>query len=608
PPPPVFDDPSDVVLINWNGETVALMSTHGQGTGTQSILPSSSTVTGDQLHISPFLGSQADGQAFDRMYFFADRFSANFEPTRLLSAQNSANLTFGDYDASKQVSSFTGSDKAYLSQIDLSWTEVSDADGYLLFREDQGGPYPLATLVGAQLTSYSDLGLDIYAEYTYYVIPFSLTNHALYMGAPAVTTGHTKGFDFTATGSGEAQVTFDYNFDNHLLVQLDQQAAYVEITDESNGTIIFGDELTMTDIAEDALLFDYALDVKGTYHSGGGVHAEPNLDVSGLDAWTLELWFQFDSDPAYLNTYYHELYSDGNVTLMTDRSQRVLIANFYGQQFRWVGDSPNWTEWTHLSVTYDGTHATVYHNGKAAMMYNVSTLEEAYSHPVSNGSLNNTLQFGQRLALTDDKHGNLNGSLGMIRMWDQARTQDQVAYDYEHIFDSAVPGLLAQWTFADQDLNPVDPLTGASLSIQTDNSAEYPIRWNAAYDFFAAEMQNEITAWLDRPEADGASRDFSIKIYESGSGRIISEGTDAATFSHPGTATLTVAEVTNAPYALDVTLSPATFQANKYNLYRHRGTETTLLQEVVMTANEDGTAYLPFTYQDAYAYGNRNTP
>ncbi|HAA14545.1 MAG TPA: hypothetical protein DCE41_23815, partial [Cytophagales bacterium] len=190
----------------------------------------------------------------------------------------------------------------------------------------------------------------------------------------------------------------------------------------------------------------------------------------------------------------------------------------------------------------------------------------------------------------------------MIRMWDRARTPDQVAQDYEDIYDAAVPGLLAQWTFGEESVALPDDIYGNILTLgTTDNN--HPVRWSPAYQFVDANLQKSMEIWLEAPATDGMVRNYELTVYESGSGRVLSSGQDAVTFTHPGAPGVAVAEHTETPYRLDVTVTPVSNKADRYQVHRKTGDESLLLGTYDLTTNEAG-GYDPFVVADAYAYGN----
>ncbi|MEL6534396.1 MAG: LamG-like jellyroll fold domain-containing protein, partial [Bacteroidota bacterium] len=600
--PPSFGGLSDVILLDWQGETLAFVSSHNSTDFQVHSATGASSAT--QLNLGDYLLGELDGQSFLRMHVFGDEIRNLHGSTPevfLMANQLQADMYFGRYDGSQAVGSFTASNLEFTSQIVLNWTGVVGAEGYLIFREDLNGPYPLAVIEGQQLTTYTDLELELFTPYTYYIVPFSLADGGSFLGATTMVMGHTKGFNFSATSDNEATVTFEYDFDNHFLVNLDQQAAYVEIIDEGLNEVVYQETITLTDVAESDLLFDYALDVTGTYQDGGGVYAQSNLGA--LDTWTIEMWFNFDGSSPHYSTHYHHLYHDGAVQLMTDRTSKVLIAEFNGEQFRWQGNIPDWREWTHLSVTYDGSQMAVYYNGAPAEMYKVGTSEVGYTHPIANGSLNAAVNFGQPLnGLPDIRHGNTNGSMGMIRMWDQARTASQVALDYDHLFDAPVPGLLAQWTFANQDLSPADDIHSNVLTLQTANETQHPIRWSTAYDFITAEKTQAVSVWLEKPEVHGATRTYTANLYEVGSGRLLSSSQDWATFSHPGAPGITATANPGTPYMIEVDVAPVSTKADRYRVYRELGEESWLIATVDPDPNTLG--YEAFTVTDTYTHGD----
>ncbi|HAA14499.1 MAG TPA: hypothetical protein DCE41_23580, partial [Cytophagales bacterium] len=447
---------------------------------------------------------------------------------------------------------------------DLSWSAVPGAEGYLLFRNGLESLIPLAVLEGEQRTNYTDMGLDINSEYTYHVVPFSFAEGNVFVGGSVSATGYTTPFGFSVVASSEADVTFAYEFDNHLLLNLVQQAAYVEIYDYDNGTLMYGDELTLTDIAEEALLFDNSLQFSGSSANdiNTGVYATPNLGT--LDQWTTEMWVNTS-----LSSGYPYLFDDGNIHAFVDLSSRLVIK--VGNQGYWSDyNKVPYDTWNHIALSYDGS-LTVYVDGELVPMA-PGTSSTAFSDAqvVSGVSLTDALQFGEPF----DKAGlgrNWNGQMGMIRVWDRARTADQIAVDYQDIYTLPATGLLGQWTFDNETVNLTSDVSAAVLSILTDNVASHPISWTPSYAFVEAEVQKEVTTWLQEPVADGTPRTYEISIYETGTGRLLTQSKDDHTFSHPGTPVVTATASKENPYQIGVSVFPYSQRADEYAITRADG-------------------------------------
>ncbi|HAA23932.1 MAG TPA: hypothetical protein DCP28_36075, partial [Cytophagales bacterium] len=161
--------------------------------------------------------------------------------------------------------------------------------------------------------------------------------------------------------------------------------------------------------------------------------------------------------------------------------------------------------------------------------------------------------------------------MGMIRVWDRARTADQIAVDYQDIYTLPATGLLGQWTFDNETVNLTSDVSAAVLSILTDNVASHPISWTPSYAFVEAEVQKEVTTWLQEPVADGTPRTYEISIYETGTGRLLTQSKDDHTFSHPGTPVVTATASKENPYQIGVSVFPYSQRADEYAITRADG-------------------------------------
>ncbi|MEL6538791.1 MAG: LamG-like jellyroll fold domain-containing protein, partial [Bacteroidota bacterium] len=594
-PVPGFEDVDDVILLETGGETVALVSPHSVrtlGLSSQADFTNENT-----LPLGGYLSGTVAGEPMDRIYFFSSGFEhVNTAQTLdILSTNNQGHLIFGALAPEHQVSGFTASQETFINQIDLTWAAIPGAEGYLLFREDLGFTRPLASIAGNQQTAYTDHGLTVDHTYTYYILAYNLAEGNLFLSTASTATGKTKPFGFVASSDNEARVTFNYEFDNHLLVGLENQAAYIEVLDITNGgnTPVYGDELTLTDIAESALLFDNSLVLQAGNNDGGS--AKPDLGV--LPTWTMEAWVNPE-----VNGTSHVVMDGENILLNLLRDGRLFL-NVNGTHYRSEAHPVLWEDWNHVALTYTGSELRMFHNGEpiAFDRHNDKNFELAKAIP--NGGLTDNLQFGRLENFNPNSSlKGLNGALGMIRMWNKARTPDQIAADYKDIYDRPANGLLAQWTFDEEVLSLADDIHGRTLTINTTDDAAFPIRWNPSFAFVNPEVNKSVSVWLDQPLPTGTERQYQITMYETGTGRTISSKTDAHTFTHPGAPEVAAAVTTGSPYAIDLTITPNSRHADKYLIRRHEGEEVTTVGTVFPEKTGDTYSLDLLTLTDAFAY------
>jgi len=82
------------------------------------------------------------------------------------------------------------------SAINLSWTNVSDENGYRIYKSASGGSYSLLSSPGANSTSYSDNNVSQNITYSYYIIAYNAEGNS---NASNIVTGQIQ-----SSGNGTA--------------------------------------------------------------------------------------------------------------------------------------------------------------------------------------------------------------------------------------------------------------------------------------------------------------------------------------------------------------------------------------------------------------------
>jgi hypothetical protein len=90
-------------------------------------------------------------------------------------------------------------------------------------------------------------------------------------------------------------------------------------------------------------------------------------------------------------------------------------------------------QWTHVAVTYDGTNRRHYINGEL-----ISTFAQTGSLPASTAAL--------RIASDVSWMQSPNGAINEVRLWNVARTVDQIRGSINTPITAAQPGLVAVWS------------------------------------------------------------------------------------------------------------------------------------------------------------------
>ena len=105
-------------------------------------------------------------------------------------------------------------------------------------------------------------------------------------------------------------------------------------------------------------------------------------------------------------------------------------------------------QWYHMAITYDGAYIRVFVNGQ---MEN----EIGVSGPLSTSTYN--LSFGMEQSTGAYA---LDGMLDEVRLWDVARTPEEIAANYNRIVSTYSPGLISYWNFDEEDGQYVYDQTG----------------------------------------------------------------------------------------------------------------------------------------------------
>ncbi|HAA22432.1 MAG TPA: hypothetical protein DCP28_28070, partial [Cytophagales bacterium] len=599
--PTQFDEPTDVILFDpGTGDTVALVSAHN--TLTQGLSTAASGV-GETMYLGDLLAADINGKNPDRVYVFANR----FEQVGQVDLQTTSRpVIFGRYDTFTNVEVVRASDQAYLSKIDVTWVSVTGADGYLIFRDDQPAGKPYRVITDEQLTTFTDTNLGIDQRYTYSVLAYSLDPARPFITEVLSDEGSTQPFTFAYDNQTvtEVSVDFNYEFDNHLLVGLDNQAVYVELVDETAGQVVFGDQLTLTDIAENDLLFDNSLKVSGQDEKG--VSAETN--IGSLPQWTIEMWVNPSLDAGQdLYTY---LFQDGDVWSVITPTGYVYFTDQNDLTLHSQDGAIAWDTWSHIAMTYDGSEMRLYINGEPMpwKVYNGATPFDL-GVATANGGLIGTLNFGGVRSDYQSAawHQNFTGAFGMLRIWDKPRLARQVAEDYQDVFDTDVEGLVSQWTFDQEDLSLADDIHGNILTLSSNAPQVHPVRWKPAYAFVDQIVARTISLTLEAPQDDNAQRDYRLFMYETGSSKLISESATTVTFNHPGAPGLLAVPSSGnlmgtEAYTVSLTVDPASHKVGAYDITRTATNgETVLLTTLVPdTTNGDYDTTTVLNYTDVY--------
>lgn len=536
-----FNDIGDVLYLN---DTLAFVCSFDDAQ-TINISSSARQSAANTLNLGAFTGG-----VLNKAYFFGKTFKGS---SSFKLANNTTELIFGEYRPNV-LTGLEASHAEYLNKITLTWAGVPGASGYVILRQDQLDNKPFAWIQDSQLTTFTDNGLEVDKHYTYYVAAYGIETNNRFLSDFVNVTGKTKAFTFTATSDNEAMVNFYWEFDNHLLLSFDEQAAHFEITDNTDNTLVFEDQIVLSDLTAGALDFEKALAFKGD--SIHGVMAKPSLGI--INNWTLELWVNLDDSKITTRT----LFDDGNIKAYIDADKRIVFQSEAGTLKS--NGTVSYGTWTSLAFSWDGSNLNVYKNGGRIAMGTPSSNQTTTSHRLE-AALGDQIQFGKAKSTTT---ANLNGLMGMLRIWNVARTINQIEDDYQDLFNTATPGLLAQWTFTTEITALPDGINGKILELSSTDPANYQVRWPTSLEFVNPFASYRHQIWLPFPHKTGDQRTYTIRMMEVGSGKRISESQATATFTHPGRPAVVISDENDSPYAIKVAISPSSKHVDAYFLKR----------------------------------------
>ena len=220
-----FNDIDDVIYI---GDQRAIVVNFDESTSAK--LGGGTGETDDTFNLGNFL---EDDFGASEIYFFSNEFIGD-QLLKLTNTGSDHQFIFGRYDYNRTIQNFNGTKGEFTSRIVLTWDPINDADGYLIFRDDLQDQTPIAVISDPQITTYEDFGLLVGSGHDYYISAYSLVAGNRFITKPAVTDGATRQFTFLALAEGEAKVNFEYEFDNHLLLDMPERAARIEFVDQGS--------------------------------------------------------------------------------------------------------------------------------------------------------------------------------------------------------------------------------------------------------------------------------------------------------------------------------------------------------------------------------------
>ncbi len=178
----------------------------------------------------------------------------------------------------------------------------------------------------------------------------------------------------------------------------------------------------------------------------------PRTRFNGLQDVTVEGWIRFDQFTSYSRFFdVGSAFNSVNVThfhtspnlmaeVWKDRTNRAALH---------VTGLLQTNEWFHLALVSGSQGMHLFFNGREIA---------SNPSPLGFGVLNTNGQALLGRSTWDDANVFLAGAVTELRVWNSARTADQIAGNYLHRIESPAPGLLARWSLDDtsKGLVPAD--------------------------------------------------------------------------------------------------------------------------------------------------------
>ena len=285
------------------------------------------------------------------------------------------------------------------SQVDLAWTDLAtNESGYEVERSTSGpgGPFTLLAVRPANATTYVDQGLAATTSYCYRVRATNSAGASGYAGPECATTPVLANTGLALGGSG----------------------AYIRVAD-----------------AAALRLPSFTIE---TWFRRDGAGIGTDTGVGGIpDAIPLVAKGRAEADAGVV---------DVNYLLGIRASDGVLCADFEegasgfapGTNHPLIGITPiALATWHHAAATYDGSIFKLYMDGL------LQTQQTVGQQPASASTV--ALGLGSALNSLTAAAGFFNGAMDEIRIWDHARSEQEIQSTINGRLTGAVQGLVARW-------------------------------------------------------------------------------------------------------------------------------------------------------------------
>ena len=262
-------------------------------------------------------------------------------------------------------------------------------------------------------------------------------------------------------------------------------------SDDVSGTVDFS--VDVSQLALHCVYWPAWLQMNGTYGEFANCGA---IDTFTSDAATLELWMKTESTDAQTLL---EVGNDGSAAALP----RLSISNnelgiywgtsssgdaFYSSDDTDISDG----EWHHVAAVFEGSTITYYKDGLP---------KDSVSMPKTDSG--NYLQLGPDFGSTTT----FNGEMAQIRLWNVARSTEEIQQTMNSVLDGDESGLIGYWSFTGGDVtNEADgtsgSVTGGAQIVTDEETPSWTIYLNP---LDASQIFPSMTVTLD----EGSSTDGS---------------------------------------------------------------------------------------------------
>ena len=177
-----------------------------------------------------------------------------------------------------------------------------------------------------------------------------------------------------------------------------------------------------------------------------------SLDMSAQTNITIEFWIWMNNTNGFQSVY--ESGTDYEKTYLSVYTRHLSDTNGFSVRFNWGGNrkallfgdatATATGKWIHVAAVRSGTNLWAMTNGVEAA-WSLGSYAQTPTYANARAGYNSSLSPGY-----------LNGRLSDLRIWNVARTPEQIAENYTNRLTGTEEGLVGYWPLKDPAINPID--------------------------------------------------------------------------------------------------------------------------------------------------------